>query len=324
MVNINGSVGRGGRNSYADTKAVQNLLNRHRAVVAPQKALVPDGDIGPLTISAILRFQNLVVGLSSPDGRVDPGGTTLRHLNAGTVVAGQDGLAGPGSTIAEAETPAEETAAQGPAQFDYRAGPQEKLADIAAYYVGAREAAGNRHGNDPRMMEIFACDEGVNPGDGYAWCCALVTLCTQKLIAQKPVDFGHLTDPATAYCPHFRDTWAVQSKCRITSPNDFNAQPHKGDVIVFDFSHIGIIESTNASGIVSIEGNTNADGGREGHSCLRKTRSWGSIARQKIIRYPVAVQPEEDLGPIYVNPANAPAPFDWLPHYNSSTPNGHI
>lgn len=40
-----------------------------------------DGKCGPVTTDLIQEFQKRVVGMSTPDGRVDPGGTTLRQLN---------------------------------------------------------------------------------------------------------------------------------------------------------------------------------------------------------------------------------------------------
>lgn len=323
MSGISGTVGNGGRNDHADVVFIQNRLNSHRSVIAPQPTLVVDGKSGQKTVSAIKRFQSIVCGFASPDGRVDPGRKTETQLKSGFVVATQDGLAGPGSTISADSSAAEITAAEGAVAYDYRAGPQEKLADIAAYYVGARETGANRHGGDPRMMEIFAADDNASPGDGYAWCCALVTLCTQKLIAQKSNIYRHIRAPHTAHCFTFRDTWAVSNNCRVIGPNDFNAQPHKGDVIVYPWSHIGIIESVSNSGIVAIEGNTtNEAKSREGHSCLRKTRSWGSISNTKIIRYPVPAQQEAE--PVDPSSLYGRSPYDWMPHYNTSTPSGFL
>jgi peptidoglycan hydrolase-like protein with peptidoglycan-binding domain len=80
---IKASVGSGGVNQLADVRAVQQLLNTFiLAQRLPGRAMLSvDGKIGPNTIGAIRDFQRIFVGMSSPDGRVDPGGQTLEKLN---------------------------------------------------------------------------------------------------------------------------------------------------------------------------------------------------------------------------------------------------
>jgi hypothetical protein len=68
------SVGAGGRNIRSDVITVQQLLEKNG--VSPGRI---DGLCGKRTVDAILRFQARF--LSHPDGRVDPGGQTLRRLN---------------------------------------------------------------------------------------------------------------------------------------------------------------------------------------------------------------------------------------------------
>jgi peptidoglycan L-alanyl-D-glutamate endopeptidase CwlK len=78
-VNINQSVGRGGINQIRDVWAVQSQLNAQ--MPASMTRLVIDGNAGTATVAAIRNFQKLVVGVRTPDGRVDPGGKTLIALN---------------------------------------------------------------------------------------------------------------------------------------------------------------------------------------------------------------------------------------------------
>lgn len=77
---ISGAVGRGGRNfPPVDVMTVQYLLNCVPAGQGgPTPELVIDGIVGPKTISAIEKFQRSLGGAC--DGRVDPGGNTLRAL----------------------------------------------------------------------------------------------------------------------------------------------------------------------------------------------------------------------------------------------------
>jgi peptidoglycan hydrolase-like protein with peptidoglycan-binding domain len=61
-------------------KTIQKLLNEHAKTVG-YASLPIDGVSSPPVIQAIRTFQQKIVGMRSPDGRVDPAGKTLRHLN---------------------------------------------------------------------------------------------------------------------------------------------------------------------------------------------------------------------------------------------------
>lgn len=56
------------------------------------------------------------------------------------------------------------------------------------------------------------------------------------------------------------------------------AQP--GDIVFFNFigrtSHVGIVEAPRPDGLVTLEGNTNGSGSRDGGSVMRHFRSWSS------------------------------------------------
>jgi peptidoglycan hydrolase-like protein with peptidoglycan-binding domain len=71
------SVGVGGKNVPADVKYVQFLLSDHLAQGNGQ-GLAIDGICGPKTQAAITKFQQIKTGLV--DGRVDPGGPTIKRL----------------------------------------------------------------------------------------------------------------------------------------------------------------------------------------------------------------------------------------------------
>jgi len=75
-ITIHSSVGRDGDNHKRDTRKIQRILNE----IYPAVLLDVDSDCGPKTIRRIERFQRRFV--QKPDGRVDPGGKTLRRLNA--------------------------------------------------------------------------------------------------------------------------------------------------------------------------------------------------------------------------------------------------
>lgn len=98
VTTISAAVGAGGANIPADVRTIQEALNEvGPSRGGPEAPLVADGLIGPLTRTAITRFQRAHVAIV--DTRVDPNGPTLAALNAeldaGVDVAAQ-GLVGAG------------------------------------------------------------------------------------------------------------------------------------------------------------------------------------------------------------------------------------
>jgi Bacterial SH3 domain/Peptidase family M23 len=82
MPDIAKSVGRHAVNEGNDVRIVRSLLNQCRHLLVPLGDL-PDGtDLDEELIARIETFQRRVVtDVATTDGRVDPGGTTLRKLN---------------------------------------------------------------------------------------------------------------------------------------------------------------------------------------------------------------------------------------------------
>jgi phosphatidylserine/phosphatidylglycerophosphate/cardiolipin synthase-like enzyme/V8-like Glu-specific endopeptidase len=81
---LRGSVGQNGANRSDDVTLVQHLINAHLPI--PLAPLVEDGKCGPKTIFAIKTYQQRIVGMNPPDGRVDPGGKTFRSLSGQNVI----------------------------------------------------------------------------------------------------------------------------------------------------------------------------------------------------------------------------------------------
>lgn len=85
MKPLTASAGKGGVNRRHDVREVQSALNNNIAKLVPLDFLEEDGWCGDRTIGSIIEFQRRVVGLSNPDGRVDPNGKTYQALG-GTLV----------------------------------------------------------------------------------------------------------------------------------------------------------------------------------------------------------------------------------------------
>jgi murein DD-endopeptidase MepM/ murein hydrolase activator NlpD len=80
-VTIASSVGRDGTNRAEDVEKIRQLLNLNRHLLTPLPELPSTINQAGL-IKAIEMFQRRVVCFSRPDGKVDPGGKTLKTLNA--------------------------------------------------------------------------------------------------------------------------------------------------------------------------------------------------------------------------------------------------
>ena len=111
---LKGSVGFGGKNQRADVQLVQAMLNAVPAAKGgPAPALTVDGLCGPMSNSAIRRFQSM--NQCPADSRIDVGGKTERALldlldRIGKLVAVLGGLATAptvpsGPTVAGANSP---------------------------------------------------------------------------------------------------------------------------------------------------------------------------------------------------------------------------
>src|SRR5262245_18343044 len=83
---ISQPVGRNATANRDNATTVQILLNLNSAEQTGIHLLSEDGVVGSATIGAIEEFQRNVVGLMTPDGRVDPNGLTLRKLREGMAV----------------------------------------------------------------------------------------------------------------------------------------------------------------------------------------------------------------------------------------------
>jgi len=172
---------------------------------------------------------------------------------------------------------------------------QTRLADIARDYIGVTETGNNRAGKNQKLIDIFKADDLVIKGktDGYPWCAAFVSLCTQKLVKGNPF-FSGVIPPREASVSNFLNIWAKAQSCEVFKTTDKYKKPQKGDIVVFTFSHIGIVDSVFSGGVNTIEGNTNDSGSREGVTVAEKKRM-NSLVRA-YIRLPASLSMMIDTG----------------------------
>lgn len=158
------------------------------------------------------------------------------------------------------------------------------LAAIAAAEVGVKETS---HNAGPRIVE-YQRATWLAPGK-WPWCAAFVAWTLKQWLqlpaARTAIDVqpGHSIDEwrcrdALAY------GWEKWARARGLQVLPETAPMLAGDVVTFDFSHIGIVETDHGDFITTIEGNTNGAGEREGDGVHRKRRARGLI--RAVIRVP--------------------------------------
>lgn len=163
---------------------------------------------------------------------------------------------------------------------------RQKFTAIAKREVGVREVPKDSN-SGPRVREFQAATN--LGGTAWPWCAAFVCWCIRewgknpdvlKALNMTPAQFEKWR-PKTAAAYGF-DDWARKNRLQVV---DENKEPgklvlHTGDIVTYDFSHIGIIDTDTDGGSIlhTIEGNTDEAGSREGGGVYLKTRA-RSLAR---------------------------------------------
>jgi hypothetical protein len=119
--------------------------------------------------------------------------------------------------------------------------------------IGVREATGQNDG-----IEVEKYLASTNLGAGYAWCAAFVNW----VYVQNGID--------TPQSPAWSPSWFPNDRCTNT--------PQTGDVFGIYFNnlgriaHVGFIHRYGPKTTLTVEGNTNNDGSREGIGVFVKRR----------------------------------------------------
>ena len=136
---------------------------------------------------------------------------------------------------------------------------RDKVEQIYTAEIGVREKTGN---NDGERIEMYLKSTGL--GKGYAWCAAFVTWTFQQ---------AGIKTVRSAYSPD----WFKKNVVYIRGETkQYIAK--KGDVFGLYFpekkriAHVGFIHSQEGDYYITVEGNTNQAGSREGDGVYKKRR----------------------------------------------------
>ena len=149
----------------------------------------------------------------------------------------------------------------------------EKMVSLAREEIGVSEGDGSNCG--PRVDEYKAAT-WLDADKGWPWCAAFICWLVREAIEGEDVKFKR---PRTAGAWDFENWAKQQSTNGVELRKPTNEDIKAGDIVVFTFSHIGLaVKDADSSGyVVTIEGNTNGAGSREGGSVLEKKRHVSKI-----------------------------------------------
>lgn len=159
-----------------------------------------------------------------------------------------------------------------------------EIVRIAAAEIGVKESGGNNLG--PRIAEYQRATD-LAPG-AWPWCAAFCAWVLQQALGtQAGLELLGGVPPESWRCRSARAfdwiTWAQREDLLVFDEDHPELRPLAGDFMIFDFSHIGIVEhgvvQPGAPGrtmlVETIEGNTGPKGLRDsaaGDGVMRKTR----------------------------------------------------
>ena len=179
----------------------------------------------------------------------------------------------------------------GPLTWATLFGPPAPVTDIASPLLSAviglaqkeigvmEEPPGSNRGT---RVDQYLRSVGLNPGSGsFAWCAAFLYFCFDEVSREQ----GR-TNPVVKTAGVL-DHWnrAAQAGARRIKAADAVAEPDRvkpGHIFVMEFpggaGHTGMIREIRAGKLVTIEGNTNNGGSREGVGVFERTgRTIGTI-----------------------------------------------
>jgi hypothetical protein len=149
----------------------------------------------------------------------------------------------------------------------------QKMIVLAREEIGVSEVDGSNCG--PRVDQYKAAT-WLDADKGWPWCAAFLCWLLREATQDEDVAFKR---PQTAGAWDF-ENWAkkeVANGVDLRKPT--NEDIKAGDIVIFTFSHIALaVKDIDSSGyVITIEGNTNGAGSREGGSVLEKKRHVSKI-----------------------------------------------
>lgn len=151
--------------------------------------------------------------------------------------------------------------------------PRESLVAAAKTQIGVRETSRNAAPEILKYWEATTYPDGMK--DRQPWCAAFLAWVVFTAMLREPLlAVADKTRPRSAAVADWIRWAAVPSNgAAMFGPRDPVMKPMPGDIVIFTFSHIGVVEKPADGGVFTIEGNTDDAGSREGWKVCRRRRS---------------------------------------------------
>jgi len=153
---------------------------------------------------------------------------------------------------------------------------RQRLVDIARKDLGATEVTRNQSPVIKKFWPATSYPEGYSNREPY--CAAAVSYWVREWLRDPEVLDALKLTPTSAEKWRCKSaaafgwtTWAKDKGLLVMSDSASNVL-HKGDIMVFDISHIGIVDTDEGNLVYTCEANTGASGGRDGEGIYYKTR----------------------------------------------------
>jgi len=244
----------------------------------PDTPILQEGDKGPAVLRLQGRLHDLGYLKSKPDGFfgtiTDDAVTDFQEARK----LAADGVVGP-ATWAALQPPAKAV----PPAAKPATGPSfaNWLVNIAKRDVGKVESPRNNQGAwIKRFWPSTSYPDGYSNREPY---CAAAMAFWLDTVGDELAKAGLLESLTGMNAEQFEkwrcksagawawQAWAKKAKGVTVLPD--SATPQKGDIVVFDFSHIGLVTGVPAKGrVATIEANTGPAGERDGDGCWEKNR----------------------------------------------------
>ena len=140
----------------------------------------------------------------------------------------------------------------------------ERVLSIAAGELGTKESPAGS--NRVKYNDWFYGREVE--GAEYPWCMVFVQWCFY--MAGIPLPYR------TASCSALLGWYRRNLPGRVIEAAR-DAEPDKGDIVIYSFGHTGIVASAEGDTLTAIEGNTSAGNDSNGGAVMRRTRKKSSV-----------------------------------------------
>lgn len=150
--------------------------------------------------------------------------------------------------------------------------PRKVLVDAAKTQIGVHETSRNASAEILKYWQATDYPDGMTNRE--PWCAAFLAWVIFDGMKREPLlAVADKTRPRSAAVADWVRWAAVPAHgAAMFGPKDPVMKPMPGDIVIFTFSHIGIVERLGDGVVHTIEGNTDDEGSREGWKVCRRVR----------------------------------------------------